>query len=150
MKIITNSKKKTHFIKDLKLGNQKKFQIKVTKELHNEFSKFTGDKSPIHTSKKFCKSNNFKDIVGYGFLITSILSKLYGMYFPGGSELCLQQTCNFKKPYFLNDRLVFKLKLIQMNKINKLVTIETLVFRNAKELIFEGNALLQLSLDKKK
>tara|TARA_B110000858_G_C17780847_1_gene464701 strand:+ start:1587 stop:2039 length:453 start_codon:yes stop_codon:yes gene_type:complete len=150
VKIITNSIKRTHFIKDLKLGTQKKFQIKITKKLHYDFSKFTGDKSLIHSSKKFCKANNFKSIVGYGFLITAILSKLYGMYFPGGSELCLQQTCNFKKPYYINDILVFKLKLTQINKFNKLVTIETRVLRNSKELIFEGNALLQLSLDKKK
>lgn len=149
MKIITNSIKKTHFIENMRLGSQKKFGIKITKKLHNNFSKFTGDKSPIHSNKKFCKANNFKDLVGYGFLITAIISKLYGMYFPGGSELCLQQTCNFKKPYYINDTLAFNLKLIQINKTNKLITIETKVFRNSKELIFEGNALLQLSLNKK-
>ena len=44
--------------------------------------------------------------VGYAFLLTSALSKIYGIYFPGGNELCLHQTCNFKRPFFVNDTLM--------------------------------------------
>jgi 3-hydroxybutyryl-CoA dehydratase len=148
MKIITRSVKKKYFIEDIKIGLIKKFKVKISKKLHNDFSNFSGDKSLLHQNKKFCSKNNFKSIVGYGFLITSILSKIYGIYFPGGTELCLRQECNFKKPYYINDVLHFQLKVTHINKINKLLSIETKVFRNLKQLIFQGNSLLQLSLDK--
>ena len=116
--------------------------------MHNDFSKLSGDNSPIHQNKSFCKKHNFQKLVGYGFLITTILSKIYGVYFPGGSELCLQQTCNFKKPFYINDNLIFLLKITHINQQNKIITIETKVMRNKKELIFEGYSLLQLSLNK--
>ena len=61
--------------------------------------------------------------MGYAFLITAILSKIYGMFFPGGTELCLKQICNFKKPFFLNDTLKINLKVIQINYEAKLLTI---------------------------
>ena len=96
-------------IKQIKLGDKKKFGIKINKNLHHLFSKFSGDKSPLHTSKKFCEKNGFKDLVGYAFLIDCILSKIYGMYFPGGSELCLQHTSKFIKPYYINDDCKVKL-----------------------------------------
>lgn len=147
MKIITRSIKKKYFIEDIKIGLIKKFKVKITKKLHNDFLNFSGDESPLHQNRKFCSKNNFKGIVGYGFLITSILSKIYGMYFPGGTELCLRQECNFKKPYYINDILLLQLEVTQINKINKLLSIETKVFRNFKQLIFQGNSLLQLSLD---
>ena len=70
--------------------------------------------------------------MGYAFLITAILSKIYGMFFPGGTELCLKQICNFKKPFFLNDTLKINLKVIQINYEAKLLTI-SIIIRNQKK-----------------
>ena len=78
-------------IKNIKIGLTNKFSLKVTEKLHNDFKKFSGDNSPIHSDFKFCKENNYKKKLGYAFLITSALSKIFGVYFPGGNELCLHQ-----------------------------------------------------------
>ena len=88
-------------IKNIKIGLTNKFSLKVTEKLHNDFKKFSGDNSPIHSNFKFCKENNYKKKLGYAFLITSALSKIFGVYFPGGNELCLHQSCNFKNPFFI-------------------------------------------------
>ena len=145
-------------IKQIKLGDKKKFGIKINKNLHHLFSKFSGDKSPLHTSKKFCEKNGFKDLVGYAFLIDCILSKMtlksnnhlkkiYGMYFPGGSELCLQHTSKFIKPYYINDYLNITITVTQKNFHAKLITLDVKI-NTRNNLIFEGETLLKLPLEK--
>ena len=122
-----------------------KFSLKITEKLHNDFKEFSGDTSAIHNDIKFCK-NNFKKL-GYAFLITSALSKIYGIYFPGGNELCLHQTCNFRKPFFINDNLLINLKVVQLNKSAKIISIYTEI-KVKKKLIFDGHSVLKLSLKK--
>ena len=139
--------KQPFLIQNINIGLQKRFSLKITKKLHNDFKKFSGDTSPIHNDIKFCKKNNFKEKLGYAFLITSALSKIYGTYFPGGTELCLHQTCNFRKPFFINDNLLIKLKVVQLNKSTKIISIYTEI-KVKKKLIFDGHSVLKLSLKK--
>ena len=147
MKIKSYSKIKAPYsINQIKVGDKKKFGIKITKKIHKTFSNFSGDKSPLHTNKKFCLKNNFKDLVGYAFLIECLISKIFGMYFPGGSELCLTQSCNFLKEYYVEDTLTFILEVIHKNKSLKLLTLETKVFNQENEMIFTGQSTMKLSL----
>ena len=132
-------------IKDLKIGLKKIFTLKITNKLHNQFKKFSGDDSPIHNNLKFCKTNKYNKKLGYAFLITAALSKIYGVYFPGGNELCVHQTCNFRNPFFVNDTLLFKLKIIQLNIETKIITLNIEISCKNK-LIFNGHSILKLSL----
>ena len=66
-------------IKDFKNNQKFLFKVKITKKLHEDFIKFSGDNSPIHSSVNFCKKNYYKKVVGHAFLLTSILSKIYGI-----------------------------------------------------------------------
>jgi len=149
MNIIQKEKKnkKPLDIKKIKIGLTKSFSLKITEKLHNQFKIFSGDVSPIHNDIKFCKFNKFKKKLGYAFLITSALSKIYGVYFPGGNELCLHQSCNFKNPFYINDILLFKLKIVQVNQLTKIVSINTEV-KSKKKIIFDGHSILKLSLKK--
>lgn len=147
MRIIQKEKKsnKPIDIKSLKIGNKKNFLLKITNNLHNQFKKFSGDNSPIHTNLTFCKKNKFKKKVGYAFLITAALSKIYGTHFPGGNELCIYQSCNFKNPFYVNDILLFKIKIIQVNYSMKMITINVVV-KCKNKIIFEGESILKLNL----
>ena len=132
-------------INNIKLNKPKKFSVNITKKLHEEFIKFSGDNSPIHQNKKFLKRNNFKEKLGHGFLITSILSKIYGKYFPGGTELCIKQTCFFRKPFFVGDTL--HINLIPKKKNIKLKLLEIFVeIKVKKKIIFNGEASFILNL----
>ena len=134
-------------IKDIKLNSIKKFKIKISEKLHKDFIKFSGDNSPIHTDIKFFKKNSFKKPLGHSFLITSILSKIYGKYFPGGSELCLKQNCNFRKPFYINDNLEIQIIPIKKNIALKILEIRTVIYKR-KKIIFDGEAIFQLVLHK--
>jgi 3-hydroxybutyryl-CoA dehydratase len=132
-------------IKKLKIGLKRQYTLKITSKLHNQFKKFSGDNSPIHNDLNFCKINRYKKKLGYAFLLTAALSKIYGVYFPGGNELCVHQSCNFRKPYFINDNLLFTLKVIQLNKESKIITLNIDITCKNK-IIFNGQSILKLSL----
>ncbi len=136
------------YIDKVKVGDERNFAVLISENVHNNFGNFSGDKSPIHTKKVFYNKNGYKKKLGYGFLLTSILSQIYGMYYPGGSELCLRQICDFKKPFFVGDILNIKLKIVQKNQFGNLITIQSKIIRMKKELVFIGEAILKLSLIK--
>lgn len=147
IKIVSLNQKVSPFYKinDIKLNKPKKFSVIITKKLHEEFIKFSGDNSPIHQNMKFLKRNNFKEKMGHGFLITSILSKIYGKYFPGGTELCIKQTCFFRKPFFVGD--TFQINIIPKKKNIKLKFLEIFVeIKVQKKIIFNGEATFILNL----
>ena len=147
IKIVSKNQKVSPFytINDIKLNKPKKFSVIITKKLHQEFIKFSGDNSPIHQNMKFLKRNNFKEKMGHGFLITSILSKIYGKYFPGGTELCIKQTWFFRKPFFVGD--TFQINILPKKKNIKLKLLEILVeIKVKKKIIFNGEATFILNL----
>ena len=147
IKLVSLNQKISPFYKinDIKLNKPKRFSVVITKKLHEEFIKFSGDNSPIHQNIKFLKRKNFKEKMGHGFLITSILSKIYGKYFPGGTELCIKQTCFFRKPFFVGDR--FQINIIPKKKNIKLKLLEIFVeIKVQKKVIFNGEATFILNL----
>ena len=61
IKLVSLNQKISPFYKinDIKLNKPKRFSVVITKKLHEEFIKFSGDNSPIHQNIKFLKRNNF-------------------------------------------------------------------------------------------
>ncbi|MDC1174981.1 MaoC/PaaZ C-terminal domain-containing protein [Bacteriovoracaceae bacterium] len=137
-----------YYINDFEVGYKVTYSEVATEEMHLQFSKLSGDNSPIHMDEEFCKNTPFKKRIGYAFLITTILSKIYGTIFPGGSELCLKQKCEFKKPYFVGDTLFFELEVTQKNIDLDLVTIKILTKNQEDIMIFKGEVVMQLVLGK--
>ena len=61
MKVINYSKlNPPHNIEKIKIKEVKKFGIKITKNLHENYTKISGDRSLIHTNKKFSIKNPIK------------------------------------------------------------------------------------------
>lgn len=133
-------------INEISVGERITYKTMVIEEMHNDFMKLSGDNSPIHSDKKFAQLNGYKDRLGYAFLLTTILSKVYGTVFPGGSELCLKQESNFPNPYYIGDELEFRVEVIDKNEELKLLTVMTVVENQEKKVIFKGKGVFQLSL----
>ena len=133
-------------IGDISVGDIYKEFILITRDLHDNFAQLSGDNSPIHTSIEFAKRNGYQDCLGYAFLITTLLSRIYGTQFPGGSELCLKQDCSFPTPYFVGDLLEFNITVKNVNTSLKLMTASTVVLNNNQNIVFRGDVIFQLKL----
>lgn len=138
-----------YYINDFEVGHKLSHSVVITEQMHLNFAKLSGDNSPIHVDEEFCKETPFKQRLGYAFLITSILSKIYGTIFPGGSELCLKQKCEFKNPFFINDTLIYDLEVTHKNVDLDLVTIKIITKNQDGKIIFKGEVVMQLVLGKK-
>ena len=134
-------------IDSISVGEKITHSITITEKMHNDFMNFSGDNSPIHSDKGFALSNGYQDRLGYAFLLTCVLSKIYGTIFPGGSELCLKQECDFPNLYYIGDKLEFQIEVINKNEELKLLTVMTVVKNQEGKVVFRGKAVFQLKLE---
>ena len=133
-------------ISDYTIDDSFEYSFPITEELHRSFIQTSGDDSSIHTDLDFCKKNGYDRLVGHAFLITALLSQIYGKRFPGGNELCVSQTTNFRKPFFVNDTLKFVVKISGINKSLELLNTKVTVFNQDAIKVFSGDGILKLSL----
>jgi len=116
----------------------------VTEEIHEAFSELVGDYSPIHTQEDFAAETLFGKRIGYAFLLTGLLSRLYGEYLPGGSSICIKQETQFRKPFFIGDTITVTGMVEKKIFSTRFVVIKSEMFRNGKECIFKGLGTVQV------
>lgn len=129
---------------EINVGDSDQFEILVDEKMHSDFSKLFGDFSPIHTDDEFSAKSGFKRRIGYAFLLTGLLSKLYGEHLPGGSSICIKQEAKFVKPFYPGDNLKVRGEVIRKINSTKFVEIKTEIFRNRNEKVFEGLGFVQI------
>jgi len=129
---------------EIKIGDTAEFEVKIEEKNHLTFSELVGDYSPIHFEKEYYTQTKYGQKIGYGFLLMSFLSRLYGEYLPGGSSICIKQEGKWIKPYFIGDTI--KIAAIVINKVNSthFVEVETKMYRNSHECVFIGKGLVQI------
>ena len=133
-------------IKDINIGDRYKFIFDYSEKVHNDFRHLSGDDSRIHTNLEFAKKNGFDEVLGYAFALLAFQSNIYGTQFPGGNELCLKQISNFRKPFYIGDKIEFKLEVNSLNIENQIIGIDTSASNSHGIIVYTGSALLQLSL----
>lgn len=133
-------------IKKIKKNFTLNLKTKITNQIHKKFMKFSEDNSKIHVDNNFAKRNGFRGKIGYSFMLLSFLSKIFGTIFPGGNELCLSESFNFKNPFYINDILTFKIKILQISIDNELLRLSIDVFNQKNTVIMSGQTTLLLKL----
>ncbi|MCK4687654.1 MAG: hypothetical protein KAT66_05965 [Candidatus Lokiarchaeota archaeon] len=66
------------------------------------YGEVSGDFNPIHFKKKYAISKGLKDRIAHGLIVNSIISKYFGMEFPGNGTFFLDYTYKFFQPLYLN------------------------------------------------
>ena len=146
IKVIGEKLKSFQTIELIRLNKKKIFEVLITKKLHEDFIKISGDNSPIHTNKKFSIKHGYKKPMCHGFLLSVILSNIFGKKFPGGSELCVSQTSYFRSPFYIGDQLRIEIIPIKKNLKLKFLECEIKIFIK-KKIIFNGDAKFVLAFD---
>ncbi|NMC05033.1 MAG: hypothetical protein GYA24_07480 [Candidatus Lokiarchaeota archaeon] len=129
---------------DIQVGHREEFTEKITLDRHRAFSELFEDFSPVHVDEGYCKQTSFGKIIGYGFMLTGFLSKLYGEYLPGGNSICLKQESRFIKPFYIGDEISIAGEVMSKTASTRVVEIKTEMRRNGDELIFKGVGTVQI------
>ncbi|MDC0199418.1 MaoC family dehydratase [Candidatus Nitrosopelagicus sp.] len=122
----------------IEIGLKKDFQIKITESLVNDFAKISGDFSPIHMNENYAKGTIFKKRIVHGMLLSSLLSRIQGMYLPGKHALYFSQSLNFRNPCFIDDIITVSGTVIAKSESTKILKIESIIKNQNNEIIVSG------------
>lgn len=129
---------------ELQPGDAVEFSVTISPDDHEAFKQLTGDDSPIHQNPDFTRSTAFERPIGYGFHLSSLLSRLYGMLLPGGSSICIKQDSQFIKPFFPGDTIRVLAKVTKKIQSTKFVEVTSEMFRSSSECVFRGVGIVQV------
>jgi len=90
-----------------------------------EFSELTGDRNPVHLDDSYAEATIFKKRVAHGMLAGSLFSTIFGSQFPGAGCIYLEQSLSFRKPVFLNDKVIATVTVTEIDGDRRRVTFET-------------------------
>src|SRR3989344_7259598 len=115
---------------EIAVGQKAEFEMEINLQKHKMFAELVEDYSPIHWDEEYFSQTEYKKQIGYGFMLTSLLSTLYGEYLPGGSSICIKQDAKFIKPYFIGDKLKIVGEVIGKSNSTYFVEISAKIYRN--------------------
>lgn len=123
---------------EIEIGLKKEFQIKITESLVKDFAKMSGDFSPIHMNENYAKGTFFKKRIVHGMLLSSLLSRIQGMYLPGKHALYFSQSLNFRNPCFIDDIVTVSGTVIAKSESTKILKIESIIKNQDSKIIVSG------------
>ena len=147
MKLETFKKLHGFFIEDLQLDQTDMIERKITEKDIDNFAKLTGDNNPVHTNLDFAKKTIFKQKVAHGFLSASLISTLIATKLPGPGSIYLSQNLKFLAPVFIDDLVIVKVTVKEIDHEKKKVKLQTECFKNEKKII-SGEAIVLVNSKK--
>lgn len=126
--------------KDIQIGDTYSFERFIDDELVKSFARLSGDYNPLHTDEAYATHAQFGGRIAHGMLLASFFSALVGMLMPGLHCLYLSQEVRFKKPVFLNTRVVVKGTVTKKSDAINMVVLRTVVMDKEDVILIEGEA----------
>jgi len=75
----------------------------ITEAEVQKYGEATGDFNPIHFDENFAKANKLKGKIAHGIITNAMLTKYYGMEYPGNGTMFMSYNYLFYKPIYLNE-----------------------------------------------
>ena len=139
---------KTKFIEDFSVGMESTTEKTVTIEDIKRFAEVSGDFNPVHLDEEFAKKTIFKGRIAHGFLTASFISTIIATELPGPGSIYLKQSLKFLAPVYINEKILVKVRIIEINIEKSKVKLITECFKN-KTLVLTGEAEILVQAKKK-
>ena len=113
--------------------------------MHKAFIQLSGDVHQLHTDEFYAKSRGFKGKVMHGNLLNCFVSYASGVHLKIVDVLIINQSINYRNPYFIGDTLV--LNLTVNSEIEFLPGLEiAFKFMRHSTKIADGKILIKTAL----
>lgn len=110
----------------------------------SRFVELTGDDNPIHTDESYAEGTKFKTRVMHGMLGASFISTIIGKHLPGEGSLWISQKLNFHSPVFINDELLVRAEIIEINDSHEVLTIKIEMINQLHQLVTSGECKVKV------
>ena len=115
----------------------------IDDKLVHQFADMSGDRNVIHLNDEIAKTSRFGQRIAHGGILFAIVSKVLGMDMPGVGTVYLSQTCNFKLPVYINDKIRLEAKITEI-KPKSIAVISTIITKQTGEVVMDGFAEVKL------
>lgn len=123
---------------DIEPGLTKRFRIKVTESMVEEFAKLTGDYSSIHIDEKYARTTTLGHRICHGMLVGSFLSRLIGMHLPGKNGLLLSYSLRHLLPCYLDQEIVVEGRVVDKSSATRIITVKGTVTDSIGKVLVDG------------
>lgn len=110
------------------------------KEEVDAFAEITGDNNPLHIDEEYAKKSRFGKTIVHGILVVGLVSKIIGTQLPGKGSIYMEQSVQFRKPVYIGEKVIVKVKIIDMDMSGKIISLETDVFDSSGNYAVKGKA----------
>ena len=131
------------FLDTANVGDIFERQLIISEDLMKKFSNISGDLNPLHTNEKFAKNKGFPGRVAYGNILNLMLSALVGMDLNNDSVMLLSQRIDYKKPVFLNDKIIATGTISVISKAVRVVELSMRFVNQEEVLVAKGSCSLK-------
>lgn len=128
-------------IESVKIGDSFVKKFLFTKEAVKLFSQLVDDRAPIHIDQNFAISKGLKGNIVHGFFISSIFSGMLGQNLPGPNTVINLFNIKFHKKTYLNEQLVFTVKVLSVTKSVKAVSLSLEAKNLNQEKVATGDTI---------
>ena len=128
-------------ISDFSIGDRFSFQEVIKKKMVVDFAALSGDYSSLHMDDKFAKGRGFIGRVVHGVLLTSLLSRLVGMHFPGENAVIQSMNIRFLVPTYIGDIVRVSAEVDQISTATKTIVLKGLIENTSTEEILVRSKL---------
>ena len=140
MTIIT---RQAYHFEDLEIGMEASFAKTVSEADIVSFAEVTGDKNPVHLDADYAAKSIFKGTIAHGMLTAGYISAVFGMQMPGPGAIYVSQTLNFRAPVRQGDRVVAKVRVMELYPAKRRARFECVCSVDGKAVL-EGEAVLMV------
>jgi acyl dehydratase len=125
---------------EIQISHSEEFEVKISNNLVDDFSKVSGDFNPLHLDEQFASHTSFGKCIVHGMLLASFFSRLVGMKIPGKNGIYFSQSLNFRKPAFIGDTVKIIGTVIDKSESTKIITLKTELINQNNECLLDGEA----------
>jgi 3-hydroxybutyryl-CoA dehydratase len=135
--------RQVYYFEDLEQGMEASFAKTVSEADIFAFAEVTGDKNPVHLDEKYAAGTMFKERIAHGMLTAGYISAVFGMELPGPGAIYVSQTLNFRGPVKIGDRVVAKVRVMELYPAKRRARFECICSVDGKPVL-EGEAVLMV------
>lgn len=128
---------------DIVVGQKVRLDRTWTEEDLQNFALLSGDYNPLHLDEEYAQTTKFGKRLVYGALVSSLCSRLVGMYIPGKRCLFLSQSLTFKHPVFIGDTTTLEGEVVATSITTRIVTIKV-TYTVHDQVVIEGELKAQV------
>src|SRR5215470_2952236 len=135
--------RQAYFFEDLELGMEASLTKIVSAADILAFAEITGDWNPVHLDADYAAKTVFKEPIAHGMLTAGYISAVFGIEMPGPGAIYVSQTLNFRAPVRIGDRVIAKVKVVELYPAKRRARFECTCTVDDK-VVLEGEAVLMV------